>query len=79
MQNESPLSCDVTLKQIHFAIEIQLKPKVYKWNIDISSLLVFLKMAIPGLFFFIFVFLIQLTINVQYNFLTMTGFKRSTN
>ena len=29
----------------------------------------------PGLFFFIFVFSIQLTENIQYKFLPMTGFK----
>ena len=35
--------------------------------------------AIPGLFFFIFVFSIQLTVNnVQYNFLPMTGFEPRT-
>ena len=33
------------------------------------------KWAIPDLVFFIFVFLVQLTVNVQYNFLPMTGFK----
>ena len=32
----------------------------------------FLKWAIPGHFFFIFVFSIQLTDNVQYKFLPMT-------
>ena len=33
----------------------------------------FKKWAIPSLFFFIFVFSIQLTVNVLYNFLPMTG------
>ena len=37
------------------------------------------KWAIPGLFFFIFVFSIQLTVNVQYKFLLMTGFKPQTS
>ena len=37
--------------------------------------LLFLKWANPGLFFFIFVFSIQLTENIQYKFLPMTGFK----
>ena len=37
--------------------------------------LIFFKWAIPGLFFFIFVFSIKLTVNVQYYFLSMTGFK----
>ena len=31
--------------------------------------------AIPGLFFFIFVFSIQLTVNVQYKCLPVTGFE----
>ena len=35
--------------------------------------IVFLKWAIPGLFLFIFVFSIQLTVNIQFNFLPMTG------
>ena len=39
----------------------------------------FKKWAIPGLFFFIFVFSIQLTVNVQYNFLLMTGFEQQTS
>ena len=40
----------------------------------------FFKWAISGLFFFIFVFSIQLTVNiVQYNFLPMTGFKLRTS
>ena len=33
------------------------------------------KWAIPGLFFFIFVFSIQFKVNVQYIFLLMTGFE----
>ena len=36
---------------------------------------IFLKCAIPGLFFLIFVFSIQLTVNVQYKILQMTGFE----
>ena len=39
----------------------------------------FFKWAIPGLFFFILVFSIQLTINVQYKFLPMTGFEMHTS
>ena len=40
---------------------------------------VFIKWAIPGLFFFIFVFsIIQLTVNVQYNFWPMIGFEPQT-
>ena len=35
--------------------------------------------AIPGLFFFIFVFLKQLTVNVQYKCLPMTGFEPQTS
>ena len=35
--------------------------------------------SIPGLFFFIFVFSIQLTVNVQYKFLLMTGFEPRTS
>ena len=37
------------------------------------------KWAIPGLFFFIFVFSIQLTVNVRYKFLPMTGFEPRTS
>ena len=37
------------------------------------------KWAIPGLSFFIFVFSIQLTVNVQYQFLPMSGFERQTS
>ena len=37
------------------------------------------KSANPGLFFFIFVFSIQSTVNVQYNFLPMTGFELRTS
>ena len=36
-------------------------------------------MVIPGLFFFIFVFSILLTVNVQYKFLPMTGFEPLTS
>ena len=39
----------------------------------------FLKWAIPSLFFYIFVFSIQLTVYVQYNFLLMTGFEPRTS
>ena len=39
----------------------------------------FLKWTIPGLFFFIFVFSIQLTVNIQYQFLLMTGFELQTS
>ena len=39
----------------------------------------FFKWAIPGLFFFIFVFSIQLTVNVQYKFLLMTRFEPRTS
>ena len=35
-------------------------------------------MAISVLFFYIFVFSIQLTVNVQYKMLPMTGFKQWT-
>ena len=34
----------------------------------------FYKEAIPGLFFYIFVFSIRLTVNVQYKFLPTTAF-----
>ena len=44
-----------------------LKP--LELDLKICSLSVFLKWAIPGLFFFIFVFSIHLTVNVQYKFL----------
>ena len=43
-----------------------LKPDFFKWSI-------------PGLFFFIFVCSIQLTVNVQYNFLPMIGFELHTS
>ena len=36
-------------------------------------------MAIPGLFFFILIFSIQLTANVQYKFLPMTWFEPQTS
>ena len=39
----------------------------------------FFEVAFPGLFFFIFVFSIQLTVNAQYNFLQMTGFEPRTS
>ena len=39
------------------------------------SMSFFKKWAIPGLFFFIFVFSIQLRINIQYKILPMTGFE----
>ena len=39
----------------------------------------FKKWVILGLFFFIFVFSTQLTVNVQYNFLPMTGFEPQTS
>ena len=41
----------------------------------ISLYKVFLKWDNPGLFFFIFVFSIQLTVNIQYKFLPMTEFE----
>ena len=50
-----------------------LKP--LELDLKICSLSVFLKWAIPGLFFFIFVFSIHLTVNVQYKFLPMYGFE----
>ena len=37
------------------------------------------KWTIPGLFFFIFIFSIHLTVNVQYKFLAMTGFETWTS
>ena len=37
------------------------------------------KWASPGLFYFIFVISIQLTVNVQYKFLPMTGFEPQTS
>ena len=41
---------------------------------------IFLKeWAIPGLFFFIFVFSIQMTVNIQYKFLLVTGFEPRTS
>ena len=42
---------------------------------EIKRLEIVKKMAIPGLVFFTFVFSIQLTVNVQYKFLLMTGFE----
>ena len=35
--------------------------------------------AIPSLFFYIFVFSLQLTVNFQYKFLMMTGFELQTS
>ena len=54
-----------------------LKP--LELDLKICSLSVFLKWAIPGLFFFIFVFSIHLTVNVQYKFLPMSGFEPRTS
>ena len=49
-------------------------------NIAVVIFLIFFKKwAIPGLFFFIFVFSIQLTVNVEYKFLPMTGFEPQTS
>ena len=39
----------------------------------------FFKKTIPGLFIFIFVFSVQLTVNVQYKFWPMTGFELRTS
>ena len=39
----------------------------------------FFKWAIPGLFLFIFVSSIQLTVYVRYKFLPMTGFEQRTS
>ena len=41
--------------------------------------IIFLNGPILGLFFFIFVFSIQLTVNVQYKFMPMTGFEPQTS
>ena len=54
----------------------QGKSWLLQMNFHMISLLTF---AIPGLFFLIFVFSIQLIVNVQYNFLPMTGFKPRTS
>ena len=53
----------------------------YPWAITSypSRSTFFIKMAIPGLFFFIFVFSVQLTVNIQYKFLPMTGFEPRTS
>ena len=48
-----------------------------EWSSTQVEHLIF-KWAIPGLFFFIFVFSIQLTVNVQYKILPMTGFEPQT-
>ena len=46
-------------------------------NVVIRSIIpYFSKRTFPYLFFFIFVFSKQLTVNVQYNFLPMIGFKQ---
>ena len=45
----------------------------------LAFLLVLKKCDIPGLFFFIFAFSIQLTVNVQYKFLPMAGFEPRTS
>ena len=54
----------------------QGKSWLLQMNFHMISLLTF---AIPGLFFLIFVFSIQLIVNVQYNFLPMTGFEPRTS
>ena len=48
-------------------------------NWILSFYQLFFTWAIPGLFFFIFVFSIQLSVNVQYKFLPMTGFEPQTS
>ena len=45
----------------------------------VSFIQCFLKRDNPGLFFFIFVFSIQLTVNFQYNFSPTTGFEPRTS
>ena len=71
----------------HFPSVIQLlrkvrKPFVRNFRQDLIRrkkgklfTLIFKKWTNPGLFFFIFVFSILLTKNIQYKFLPMTGFK----
>ena len=44
-------------------------------HMERSCSFLFLKWVITGLFFFIFVFSIKLTVYVQYKFLPMTGFQ----
>ena len=48
-------------------------------NCSILLIYFFKKWAIPGLFFFIFVCSIQLTVNVRHKFLPMTGFEPRTS
>ena len=64
-------------------VEQKPKPKILcaKQCLNISILIVCSFWgAIPGLFFFIFVFSVQLTVNIdQYKFLPMTGFKPQTS
>ena len=48
------------------------------WNSQTTISFFFKKWAIPGLFFFIFVFSIQLTVSVLYKSLPMTGFELRT-
>ena len=54
----------------------RLKETMQETGQDISKLF---KMGKSGLFLFIFVFSIQLTENVQYNFLPMIGFDPRTS
>ena len=46
--------------------------------LSLGKVFLYKRMAILGLFFFIFIFSKQLTVNVQYNFLLMTGFELRT-
>ena len=57
----------------------------YDWMLTVDCMMKFKsidflkKWAIPGLFYFIFVFSIQLTVNVQFKCLPMTGFEPRTS
>ena len=53
-------------------------PRHFSYKNVVAIKYVFQRWAIPGLFF-IFIFSIQLTVNVQYKFLPMTGFKLRTS
>ena len=46
--------------------------------LSLGKVFLYKRMAILGLFFFIFIFSKQLTVNVQFNFLLMTGFELRT-
>ena len=81
-ENNNILSCLVKYNQVKLVASctVMIPPTVSVLSpTHPYHSFVFFKWAIPGLFFFIFVFSIQLTVNVRYKFLPMTGFEPRTS